>query len=97
MAEQKQSLWYRLWDHKSEKEKKRLKSFVPLILYTIAFIYGVLYLSILNSVNRYNPGTTVKSWYGGDKPEIVEARKKEIREIDESFKTLIRKRVAGGR
>ncbi len=92
----KESLWYRLWDHKSEKEKRRVKSFIPLILYTFAFVYGVIYLSILNTVNRYTPGSTVKSWFGGDRPEVVEAKLREKREIEESFKHM-RKRVSGGR
>lgn len=92
----KESLWYRLWDHKSEKEKQRLKSFIPLILYTAAFVYGVIYLSILNTVNRYNKGPTVKTWFGGDRPEIVRAKLKEIQQIEDSFKDL-RKRVSGGR
>ncbi len=89
-------LWYRLWDHKDEQEKKRLKSFIPLILYAAAVMYGVLYLSVLNSVNRYNTGPTVKHWWGGDRPEVVAAKKKEKQEMEESF-THLRKRVSGGR
>ena len=88
--------WYRLWGHRSGKEQKRLKSFVPLFLYGFAVMYGVVYLSILNSVNRYNTGATVKHWFGGDKKEVVEARLKEKRDIELSFNNL-RKRVSGGR
>jgi hypothetical protein len=88
--------WYRIWGHKDEKEKKRIKSFIPLILYTFAVIYGVIYLSILNTVNRYKTGATVKHWFGGDRPEVVAAKKKEKQDIEESFKNL-RKRVSGGR
>ncbi len=96
MEKKKQSLWYRLWDHKSEQEKQRLKSYIPLFLYTAAFVYGVIYLSILNTVNRYNSGATVKSWFGGDRPEVIAARQKEKTQIEESFSQL-RKRVSGGR
>ncbi len=96
MEQEKPSLWYRLWDHKSEKEKQRIKSYIPLILYTVAFVYGVIYLSILNTVNRYNSGVTVKSWFGGDRPEVIAAREKEKTQIEESFHQ-IRKRVSGGR
>lgn len=94
MKEKKESLWYRLWDHKSEDEKKRLRSFIPLTLYGVAVIYGVLYLSILNTVNRDNLGPTVKSWWGGDQ-EIPEKERIE-KEIAESYKSL-RKSVPGGR
>lgn len=96
MSGEKKSLWYRLWDHKSEKEKKRLISFIPLILYTVAFIYGILYLSILSSVNRYKSGEMVKTWYGGDRDEVIAAKQKEKKDIEESF-THLRKRVTGGR
>ena len=51
----KKTLWKRLyqwWNDKGDVEQKRLKSFIPLTLYTIAIIYGVIYLSILNTVNR---------------------------------------------
>jgi hypothetical protein len=89
-------LWHRFWGRHSEKEKKRLKSFIPLILYAFAVMYGVIYLSILNTVNRYNTGATVKHWFGGDKKEVVEAKMKEKRDIEESFNNL-RKRVSGGR
>jgi len=96
MAEdEKRSLWYRLWDHRSLKEKQRLRSLVPWILYGIAVFYGIIYLSILNTVNRERTGTTVKTWFGGDRQEIIDARKREEREIKESFKAL-RKRTSGG-
>ena len=97
--EEKESFWYRLWhrlwDHRSLKEKKRLRSLIPWILYGIAVFYGVIYLSILNTVNREKTGTTVKSWFGGDRQDVVKAREREEREIKESFKAL-RKRVSGG-
>ena len=96
MAEdEKQSLWYRLWDHKSLKEKQRLRSLIPWLLYGIAVFYGIIYLSILNTVNRERTGTTVKTWFGGDRDEIIKAREREEREIKESFKAL-RKRTSGG-
>ena len=96
MAEdEKESLWYRLWDHKSLKEKQRLRSLVPWLLYGIAVFYGIIYLSILNTVNREKTGTAVKSWFGGDRQEIIDAREREERQIKESFKAL-RKRVSGG-
>ena len=96
MAEgEKKSLWYRLWDHRTLKEKKRLRSLVPWILYGIAVFYGIIYLSILNTVNREKTGTTVKSWFGGDRQDVVKAREREEREIKESFKGM-RKRVSGG-
>jgi len=96
MSEKNHSLWYRLWDHKSEAEKKRIKSYIPLLLYTFGFAYGVIYLSILNTVNRDKVGTTVKSWFGGDRPEVIAAREREKREVLESFQDL-RKKVSGGR
>ena len=96
VEEEKKSLWYRIWDHRSDREKKRLRSFVPWILYGIAVFYGVIYLSILNTVNREKTGTTVKTWFGGDSQEIIDARQKEEKEIRDSFKFL-RKRVSGGR
>jgi len=96
MSKKKSSLWYRLWDHKSEKEKQRLRSFIPMILYGFLVMYGIIYLSILNTVHRFNPGPAVKSWFGGDSPEIIAARNKEKAELEESYKGL-RKRVAGGR
>jgi hypothetical protein len=96
MAEdEKESLWYRLWDHKSLKEKQRLRSLVPWLLYGIAVFYGIIYLSILNTVNREKTGTAVKSWFGGDRQEIIDAREREERQIKESFKAM-RKRVSGG-
>ena len=96
MAEdEKKSLWYRLWDHKSVKEKQRLRSLIPWLLYGIAIFYGIIYLSILNEINRDKVGTTVKTWFGGDSQTIIDAREREEREIKESFKAL-RKRVSGG-
>ena len=96
MAEdEKKSLWYRLWDHKSVKEKQRLRSLIPWFLYGIAIFYGIIYLSILNEINREKVGTTVKTWFGGDSKTIIDAREREKREIKESFKAL-RKRVSGG-
>ena len=96
MAEdEKESLWYRLWDHKSLKEKQRLRSLVPWLLYGIAVFYGIIYLSILNTVNREKTGTAVKSWFGGDRQEIIDAREREERQIKESFQAM-RKRVSGG-
>ncbi|MEC7641082.1 MAG: hypothetical protein VYC17_02900 [Nitrospinota bacterium] len=88
-------LWHRLWGHKSEAEKKRLTSFIPLVLYTFAFTYGVIYLSILNTVNRDRTGTTVKRGFENlSSKELIE-RERNLREIKASFKNL-RKRVAGG-
>ena len=96
----KYTLWKRLyqwWHNKEEAEQKRLKSFIPLILYTIAVIYGVIYLSILNTVNRGKGMDAIKTWYGGDRSEIVKALKEEKEYLGNSFKTMIRKRVSGGR
>ena len=93
--DEKESLWYRLWDHRSLKEKKRLRSFIPYILYGGLVFYGIIYLSILNTVNRERTGTTVKTGFGGDSKEIIEARQREEGEIKESFEAL-RKRVSGG-
>lgn len=95
MDNKKQTLWYRLWDHKSPQEKKRLRSFIPLILYTFFVLYGVIYLSILNSVNRGRAGVTVKGWWGDTKADLTEMKKRQQIEIDESFKSP-RKRVSGG-
>ena len=93
--DKKESLWYRLWDHRSLKEKRRLRSLVPWILYGIAVFFVIFYLSILNTVNREKTGTTVKSWFGGDRQDVIKAREREEREIKESFKSL-RKRTSGG-
>ena len=88
---------YHLWHSKEEVEQKRLKSFIPLTLYTIAVIYGVIYLSILNTVNRGKGMDAIKTWYGGDRSEIVKALKREKEDLGNSFKKMIRKRVSGGR
>ena len=85
------------WNNKGGAEQKRLKSFIPLSLYTIAFIYGVIYLSILNTVNRSKGMDAVKTWYGGDRSEIVRALTREKEDLESSFKNMIRKRVSGGR
>ncbi len=84
------------WEDKSEQEKKRIRSYGPLFLYTVAVLYGVIYLSILNTVNRYNTGSAVKSWFGGDLPEVVLLKEQQRKEIEDSFKGM-RKRVSGGR
>ena len=89
------SLWYRLWDHRSEKEKKRLRSFIPLILYGFAVFYGVIYLSILNTVNRNKVGNTVRSWWGDDLTYAQKQSKLLHEEIERSF-DLLRKQVSGG-
>lgn len=94
--DKKEGLWHKLWDHRSLEEKKRLRSLIPYILYGIAVFYGIIYLSILNTVNRERTGTTVKTWFGGDKAEVIKAREREEKEIKESFNAL-RKRVSGGR
>ena len=88
---------YQWWHSKEEVEQNRLKSFIPLTLYTIAVIYGVIYLSILNTVNRGKGMDAVKTWYGGDQSEIVRALKREKEDLGNSFKKMIRKRVSGGR
>ena len=85
------------WNNKKETEQKRLKSFIPLTLYTIAVIYGVIYLSILNTVNRGKGMDVVKTWYGGDRSEIVRALTREKEDLENSFKTMTRKKVSGGR
>jgi hypothetical protein len=97
---QKKTLWKRLyqwWHNKGEVEQRRLKSFIPLSLYTIAIIYGVIYLSILNTVNRGKGMDAIKTWYGGDRSEIVKALKEEKEYLENSFQKMIRKRVSGGR
>jgi len=96
VKEEKPSLWYRLWDHKSEKEKQRLRSLIPWFLYGFAVFYGIIYLSILNTINRDRTGTTVKTWFGGDRPEVVKAREREKMEVLASYDG-VRKRVSGGR
>ena len=89
--------WYRwIWADRSEIEKKRVNSMLVLFLYTGAFVYFVIYLSILNSVNRNNTGRTVKNWFGGDPPELVQLKKERQQQIDDSYK-LLRKPVSGGR
>ena len=98
--QRKKSYWKRLdhwWENKGEAEQKRIKSFIPLTLYTIAVVYGVIYLSILNTVNRGKGMDAIKSWYGGDRSEIVRALNKEKDYLEKSFKKMIRKRVSGGR
>ena len=100
LKNQKKTFWKRLsqwWDSKGRAEQKRLKSFIPITLYAIAIIYGVLYLSILNTVNRGKGMDAVKTWYGGDRSEIVRAFKREKEGLENSFKQMIRKRVSGGR
>ena len=84
------------WENKPIEEQKRLKSFIPWALYAFAVLYGVVYLSILKSVNRYKTGTTVKTWFGGDLPEVEKQKAQQAKEIAESFKGL-RKRVSGNR
>ena len=96
----KKTLWKRLyqwWHDQGEVEQKRLKSFIPLTLYTIAIIYGVIYLSILNTVNRGKGMDAIKTWYGGDRSEIVKALEEEKEYLENSFQKMIRKRVSGGR
>jgi len=93
------SKWHDLvawWESKPAKEQRRLKSFIPWALYAFAVLYGVIYLSILNSVNRYRTGTAVKSWWGGDLPEVQRQKMQQAKDIEESFKAL-RKKVSGGR
>jgi len=97
---QKKTLWKRLyqwWHNKGEVEQRRLKSFIPLSLYTIAIIYGVIYLSILNTVNRGKGMDAIKTWYGGDRSEIINALEEEKEYLENSFQKMIRKRVSGGR
>ena len=97
---QKKTLWKRLyqwWDNKGGVEQRRLKAFIPLSLYTFAIFYGVIYLSILNTVNRGKGMDAIKTWYGGDRSEIVKALKEEKEYLENSFQKMIRKRVSGGR
>jgi len=89
------SFIHKYWTSKSEAEKKRLKSFIPLFMYTFAFLYGVIYLSILNTVNRNQTGSTVRSGFG-DKTYAQRQAEKLKKEIDDSF-VGYRKRVSGGR
>ncbi len=84
-----------LWSGRSHKEKKRINSLIVLSLYTFGFLYFVIYLSILNSVNRNKTGMTVKNWFGGDPPELVQLKKERQEQIENSFK-LLRKPVSGG-
>jgi len=39
----------------------------------------------------------IKTWYGGDRSEIVNALKEEKEYLENSFQKMIRKRVSGGR
>lgn len=84
------------WQSKPPQEQRRLRSFIPWALYAFAVLYGVVYLSILNSVNRYKTGTTVKSWFGGDLPSVQKQKMQQAKDIKNSFKEL-RKRVSGNR
>ncbi len=95
MSEKKETLWYRIWGHKSKKEKQRIRSFIPYALYTGAVLYGVIYLSILNSVNRHKAGITVKTWWGENQPDLSELQRKQQQDIEDSFKAP-RKKVSGG-
>ncbi len=93
------SKWHDLvawWESKPPQEQKRLRSFIPWALYAFAVFYGIVYLSILNSVNRYKTGTAVKSWFGGDLPEVERQKMQQAKDIKDSFKEL-RKRVSGNR
>lgn len=96
MIKKKYSAMVKWWEDKSEQERKRIRSYVPVTLYTVAVFYGIIYLSILNTVNRYNHGNTVKSWWGGDLPEVVLLKEQQRKAIEDSFKA-VRKRVSGGR
>ncbi len=93
------SKWHDLvswWESRPPQEQKRLRSFIPWALYAFAVFYGIIYLSILNSVNRYKTGTAVKTWFGGDLPEVEKQKAQQARDIKESFKAQ-RKRVSGNR
>ncbi|SVB40527.1 uncharacterized protein METZ01_LOCUS193381, partial [marine metagenome] len=37
--DKRKGLWYKLWDHRSLKEKQRLRSLIPYILYGFAVFY----------------------------------------------------------
>ncbi len=87
-------IYHKVWGGRTLAEKKRINSLVVLTMYTLGFLYFVIYLSILNSVNRNKTGSTVKNWFGGEPPAIIEAREEQEREIKESFK-LLRKPVYG--
>ncbi len=89
-------LYHRLWAGRTDAEKKRINSMFVLILYTASFVYFVIYLSILNSVNRNKTGMTVKNWFGGDPPELVRLKEERQQQIEDSYK-LLRKPVSGGR
>ena len=39
----------------------------------------------------------IKTWYGGDRSQIVKVLKEEEEYLGNSFKKMIRKRVSGGR
>ena len=95
MDKLKPSYWIRWWTSKPKKERQRLTSFLPLLMYSTVFGY-VIYLSVLNSVNRNNTGTAVKNWWGGDRQEIIDLKAKQKIEIQASFEA-VRKRVSGGR
>ena len=95
MSDENKGLWYRVWGHKSDKEKRRIRSFIPYVLYTGAILYGIVYLSILNSVNRHKAGVTVKTWWGENQPDLSELERRQKKDIEDSFKAS-RKRVSGG-
>jgi hypothetical protein len=88
-------VYHWLWGGRPLAEKKRINSLIVLCLYTVAFLYFVIYLSILNSVNRNKTGSTVKNWFGGDPPELVRLKEQQQKDIENSFK-LLRKPVSGG-
>ncbi|PIQ95781.1 MAG: hypothetical protein COV67_13085 [Nitrospinae bacterium CG11_big_fil_rev_8_21_14_0_20_56_8] len=91
--------WKRLgrwWAETPEAEQRRLKSFLPLIAYTIAFVYFVIWKSILDTQYRNRTSSAViQNWFGNDDPATI-AMIEQKKAMDESFKEL-RKRVAGGR
>ncbi len=96
MIEKFKAFWDRVWTQKPEAERKRLKSYIPLAMYTFAFVYFVIYLSILNTVNRDKTGDAVKNFFGDDVPHWVKMQRQQEKEIEESYK-YTRKRVSGGR